>query len=79
MKKYMYNFVTLAKWVDNVADGIFKEYHIKKVEVTKTEPIIEVQAVIVNDWSKEKYLYVFDHVGYRLECKEVKPLGKDDE
>lgn len=74
-----YNFVWIAKQVDKVAEGIFKYYHIEKIEVTKTEPIIKVQAVIVNEWTDSKYLYTFELAGSMLECKEVKPLGKDDE
>lgn len=71
-----YNFVWLAKQVDKVAEGIFKYYHISKLEVIDTEYCKVVHAVIVNEWTDERYLYTFELAGSKLKCKRVFPLGK---
>ena len=71
-----YNFVWLAKQVDKVMEGIFKYYHIEKIEVIDTEHCKVVHARIVNEWTDEKYLYSFELAGSKLECQRVYPLGK---
>lgn len=71
-----YNFVWVAKQVDRVAEGIFKYYHIEKVEVIDTEYCKVVHAVIVNEWTDSKYLYTFELAGSKLECQRVYQLNK---
>ena len=68
----MINFIEIAKEVDKIAEGIFLQYHIEKLEVKTLKHSTKVKAVITNDWNGHNSIFTFDWNGCHLECLDVK-------
>lgn len=63
----MYDFIAIAKTVNDMMDGIFKAYHIEKLEIKETEYTVEVKTTIMNDWTKTRYTFIYEWNGSKLE------------
>lgn len=68
----MYDFVAIAKAVDNQMDGTFKTYHIEELKIKETKYITKVTAIVMNDWTKTRNIFKYEWSGSTLENISVK-------
>lgn len=50
----------MTKEVDRICEGIWKKYHIESIQIFDNKPILEVLAIVTNEWTNKKYVMIFE-------------------